>query len=553
MPRPTPHPLALFSLIPINGPAKAVVNNPYNTHLVSWLNNEPVLDIGHTRSVSGDHATLATLGRNGDVTIEGRNIAKLQCSFEIDNETKVVMFYDRSHSQTCQVFGENAKPFDLGRPRKVVVQKGLNTIIGIGGVNRNLIQFELAWHGNPDKTMERVKKREKAALEENPRFARTVDDTDTVPPTGVVTRIHTPGPRLQKIRFERLGPRIGAGQFAEVYRAVNVDTGQLIAAKILKRPVGPAKQREWMTLKREIEIHSSISHDHIVEYLGSQDWDQPETVIFMGLKDGTLESLVENGCSVPIKDLSPTVFHHMLKAIDFLSAQGLIHRDLKPANILYVTDRGRYHFQLGDLGFSHRADLAVTYAGSPIYMAPEIVDGGKQTHKVDVWSLFVTMLWTLDVEGYRAASAAFTSLDEARDAVLLVASSVEAVANIREMARIKPEERASAAQMLVKCFNGVGLTTPGHLVPPISRPKGSSKAPAMNGDNQSPDAASSAPTGRKRGGTATTTGGPLREKTRRPQVQSRQPEPPVPKKHREQGTGAKAPKNSRMPGGFPGN
>ena len=256
----SPHPLALFSLFPITDPAKAVVQHPCNKHLVSQLENEIVLDIGHTRSISGDHATLATLGRHGDITIEGRNISRIQCSFEIDNETKVVMFYDRSHSQTCQVFGEGATPFVYGRPRKVVVQPKLNTIIGIGGVYRDLIQFELVWHTNIDTTKEWVKTREKTALAENARFARTVDDTDTVLPTGVMTRINTAGSRLQRIRYETIGDRIGAGQSAEVYKAVNVDTGQLIAVKILKWSVGSATQKEWMAVKREIEIHSSISH-----------------------------------------------------------------------------------------------------------------------------------------------------------------------------------------------------------------------------------------------------------------------------------------------------
>ena len=257
-----------------------------------------------------------------------------------------------------------------------------------------------------------------------------------------------------------------------------------------------------------------------MEYLGSQDWDLPKPVIIMGLKDGTLESLVEQGCSVPIEDLSSIVCHHMLKATDFLSAAELIHRDLKPANILYVTRQGQYHFQLGDLGFCHRENLAITYAGSPLYMAPEMIDGGKQTHKVDVWSLFVTMLWTLDVQGYRRTSATFRSLGEARDTVLRLASS-EIMFQIREMAKINPEERASAAQMLVKCFNGAGLTTPRHLVPPM----------------------------RKRGGIVTSL--PSRDNmTRVPQAQLRQPYAPVPKKHLGQAKAARTLRKFRIPGGF---
>lgn len=242
-----------------SSPAEAALAHPDNDHLVSWMRNKPVLDVGHTRTISGDSATLATLGRNGDIKIQDHRIAKEQCSFEIDNETKVIMFHDRSIRCTCQVFGENAMPFEFGRPRKVVVQRNLNTIIGMGGSQRDSIQFMLVWHGSSSETMEKVKNRNNAALEDNPRFARTVDDADTVPPTGMMTRIHTPRTDEPRIRFRKMD-RIGGGQYGEVFKAVNVDTGQLIAVKIVKLSTGRAGQYEWNTLKREIEMHSKISH-----------------------------------------------------------------------------------------------------------------------------------------------------------------------------------------------------------------------------------------------------------------------------------------------------
>lgn len=242
-----------------SSPAEAALAHPDNDHLVSWMRNKPVLDVGHTRTISGDSATLATLGRNGDIKIQDHRIAKEQCSFEIDNETKVIMFHDRSIRCTCQVFGENAMPFEFGRPRKVVVQRNLNTIIGMGGSQRDSIQFMLVWHGSSSETMEKVKNRNNAALEDNPRFARTVDDADTVPPTGMMTRIHTPRTDEPRIRFRKMD-RIGGGQYGEVFKAVNVDTGQLIAVKIVKLSTGRAGQYEWNTLKRETEMHSKISH-----------------------------------------------------------------------------------------------------------------------------------------------------------------------------------------------------------------------------------------------------------------------------------------------------
>lgn len=61
-----PHPLALFSLQPLNERAEAVVNHPSDRHLVPLLQDKEVLDIGHVRSKTG-HETLAALGRDGDI------------------------------------------------------------------------------------------------------------------------------------------------------------------------------------------------------------------------------------------------------------------------------------------------------------------------------------------------------------------------------------------------------------------------------------------------------------------------------------------------------
>ncbi len=159
----------------------------------------------------------------------------------------------------------------------------------------------------------------------------------------------------------------------------------------------------------------------------------------------------------------------MLRALDFLAVQDIVHRDVKPENILYVMQEGQCRFQLGDFGLSNRASLATTIVGSPLYMAPEIqpLQTQTQTHKVDVWSLYVTMLWTLDAIGFRRVSEAFGTKEEVQNAVVLIASKAEKLAGIREMARADPNRRASAAQMLVKIYDGVGLTTPRHRIPDL--------------------------------------------------------------------------------------
>ena len=120
----------------------------------------------------------------------------------------------------------------------------------------------------------------------------------------------------------------------------------------------------------------------------------------MGLKEGTLESMIANGPAG--LDLVDRVALHMLQALDYLANKDIIHRDVKPENILYTSQGGgQYHFQLGDFGLCNRANNATTFAGSRIYMAPEMFSGGSQTTKLDVWSLFVTLVWALDFGGFR--------------------------------------------------------------------------------------------------------------------------------------------------------
>jgi hypothetical protein len=60
-------------------------------------------------------------------------------------------------------------------------------------------------------------------------------------------------------------------------------------------------------------------------------------------------------------------------------------------------------------------------------MPPEMFREGDQTHKIDVWSLFVTMLWTLDAGEFRQRSNQFKTDAEVQRAVLSAAFNVDPV------------------------------------------------------------------------------------------------------------------------------
>ena len=189
----------------------------------------------------------------------------------------------------------------------------------------------------------------------------------------------------------------------------------------------------------------------------------------MGLKDGTLADLIPRNDETPHFNTAGIVCTHMLRALDFLASKRIIHRDLKPENILYTTVNGEFHLQLGDFGLSNRQEAAATHAGSMLYQAPEFFLGGSQSPKADIWSLFVTIMWTLNTYKLRQIARnrhAFVGIHVLWDKITEAASQPE-YAKFQAMARTDPNTRASAAQMLVALFNGKGLTTPRRQIPDI--------------------------------------------------------------------------------------
>ncbi|KAK0709148.1 hypothetical protein B0T26DRAFT_874297 [Lasiosphaeria miniovina] len=145
----------VFYLRPLNDRAQAAIENPKNTvHVRLSRTNERVLSVGHVRSTRGEHrTTLITIGRDADIVVDGCSIAKIQCSFEIDIEKGLVVFYDRSHLQTSNILGPCATPFQSGSPRNTPLLAGTDTIIGMGGPQSTHVMFELVWYDDRYRTV----------------------------------------------------------------------------------------------------------------------------------------------------------------------------------------------------------------------------------------------------------------------------------------------------------------------------------------------------------------------------------------------------------------
>ncbi|SPQ25035.1 d2f34b66-dd8f-46a7-872a-657f64aa3809 [Thermothielavioides terrestris] len=257
---------------------------------------------------------------------------------------------------------------------------------------------------------------------------------------------------------------IGEGGFGKVYKTIDQASGNPFAVKEvdLRGQAGMDPEVARSALHREIKMMETVSHDHIIECLGTKDFHTDKPLIFMPLRQGNLHSLVGGGkASQP---LCTQVLDQMLRALDYLAFRNYCHRDVKPLNILYqVLGPDKYLFQLADFGFAKDFRDAKTFCGTSLYLAPELYNGQSQTPKMDVWSLFVTMAEILPNCDFPPKSV--TSPSD------IIRAAQEAAAGgcpeLQPTARVNPMLRASAAQMLVALFHGKGLTTPRNQIPPI--------------------------------------------------------------------------------------
>lgn len=67
------------------------------------------------------------------------------------------------------------------------------------------------------------------------------------------------------------------------------------------------------------------------------------------------------------------LLHDGLKGLDCLVYKNVVHRDVKPENIMWTIIDNVFVFQFTDFGLCNSISMAVTFTGSKLYMAPEVL------------------------------------------------------------------------------------------------------------------------------------------------------------------------------------
>ncbi len=193
----------------------------------------------------------------------------------------------------------------------------------------------------------------------------------------------------------RLLRRLGAGGMAEVYLAEQPSLQRVVALKVLRSDrVAGFDVSMVERFEREARAAAGLNHPHIVQ-------------VYQTGEDNGIHYIVQEyvpGCNLSqrIRRDGPPELHQgvrwmrqVAEALQAAEQAGIVHRDIKPENIMLTADDVAKVADFGLAQLSEQADQkhltqTGTAIGTPLYMSPEQIRGGRLDARSDQYSFGVT-------------------------------------------------------------------------------------------------------------------------------------------------------------------
>lgn len=196
------------------------------------------------------------------------------------------------------------------------------------------------------------------------------------------------------LEMYELCERIGQGSYGVVHRAIDRETGAILAIKQPLVAFGDIFRR----FSNEIDFYSRLSDSPFV--LKMFDFSRNPAGAFVAIEfcnKGTVRDRIWELQINPIRTVA--LLWQAASAIVDLHHRGIFHRDIKPENLLLVLDaRNNWIIKIGDPGLVSFPAKSVfdfgatrTAKGTEFYIAPELNDSyAVYNSACDIFSLGVT-------------------------------------------------------------------------------------------------------------------------------------------------------------------
>lgn len=210
----------------------------------------------------------------------------------------------------------------------------------------------------------------------------------------------TQGKPLDHGRFVTVSP-LNHGSFGMVLAARDTTTGEDVAIKCITKSNATAAVNCPVSVatddhSEELAIHSRLAkHPNIVNLIHDFETENHRYMVMELCNNGDLYEAIRVSKG-PLETGHVREFMlELVRAVEYLHANGVYHRDIKPENI-FLTSEGS--MKLGDFGLATSDTWSTEFAvGSDRYMSPEQYDVsvygyGYSPAACDIWAIGIVLL-----------------------------------------------------------------------------------------------------------------------------------------------------------------
>ena len=177
--------------------------------------------------------------------------------------------------------------------------------------------------------------------------------------------------------------KLATGSMGTVYIAKNTSTEDHCAVKIIETN----SPQEDSLIINEVKLTINSHHKNIITYFKCYHFQKTFWVIEELMSCSLADLVLDMPERIPEQIIS-YILKSVLEAVHYLHSNNRLHRDIKSDNVL-LSLKGE--IKLGDLGFAaqleSRNQIRNTFAGTLLWMSPELLNQRPYTYKTDIWSL----------------------------------------------------------------------------------------------------------------------------------------------------------------------